>query len=75
MQASFGPLSTIFQLIVAGHDTTTSLLGNSVAVLLLNPAQLAGLRSVPGKIGPPSRSSCATTHLFRTRPSVTRPNR
>ncbi len=58
-------LSTIFQLIVAGHDTTTSLLGNSVVALLRNPA----------RSGRPSRSSCATTHPFRTRPSVTRPNR
>ncbi len=44
-------LSTIFQLIVAGHDTTTSLIGNSVVALLRNPAQLAQLRSDPGKIG------------------------
>ena len=43
-------LSTIFQLIVAGHDTTTSLLGNSVVALLRHPAQLARLRSDPGKI-------------------------
>lgn len=43
-------LSTIFQLIVAGHDTTTSLIGNSVVALLRNPAQLAQLRSNPSKI-------------------------
>ena len=30
-------LSTIFQLIVAGHDTTASLIGNSVVALLRNP--------------------------------------
>jgi cytochrome P450 len=40
-------LSTIFQLIVAGHDTTASLIGNSVVALLRNPAQLAQLRSDP----------------------------
>jgi cytochrome P450 len=40
-------LSTIFQLIVAGHDTTTSLIGNSVVALLLHPDQLAGLRAHP----------------------------
>jgi cytochrome P450 len=38
-------LSTIFQLIVAGHDTTASLLGNGVVALLRHPEQLATLRS------------------------------
>ena len=33
-------LSTIFQLIVAGHDTTASFIGNSVVALFRNPAQL-----------------------------------
>ena len=32
-------LSTIFQLIVAGHDTTASLIGNSLVALFRNPAQ------------------------------------
>jgi cytochrome P450 len=43
-------LSTIFQLIVAGHDTTTSLIGNSVVALLRHPAQLELLRAEPGRI-------------------------
>jgi cytochrome P450 len=43
-------LSTIFQLMVAGHDTTASLIGNSVVALLRNPGQLAKLRSDPGMI-------------------------
>jgi len=43
-------LSTIFQLIVAGHDTTTTLIGNSVVALLCNPGQLAKLQADPGKI-------------------------
>jgi len=43
-------LSTIFQLIVAGHDTTASLIGNSVVALLRNPAQLAQLRADPARI-------------------------
>ncbi|HMK97475.1 MAG TPA: cytochrome P450, partial [Acidimicrobiales bacterium] len=43
-------LSTIFQLIVAGHDTTTSLIGNSVVALLRNPVQLSEVRGNPAKI-------------------------
>jgi cytochrome P450 len=43
-------LSTTFQLIVAGHDTTTGLIGNSLVALFRNPAQLAKLRAQPGKI-------------------------
>lgn len=43
-------LSTIFQLIVAGHDTTASLIGNSVVALLRHPAQLSGLRHDPAKL-------------------------
>jgi cytochrome P450 len=43
-------LSTIFQLMVAGHDTTASLIGNSVVALFRNPAQLAELRRDPDKI-------------------------
>jgi cytochrome P450 len=43
-------LSTIFQLMVAGHDTTASLIGNSVVALLRNPGQLSKLRSDPEKI-------------------------
>ena len=35
-------LSTLFQLVVAGHDTTASLIGNGVVALLDHPGQLAG---------------------------------
>lgn len=37
-------LSTIFQLMVAGHDTTASLIGNSVVALFRNPEQLGKLQ-------------------------------
>jgi cytochrome P450 len=43
-------LSTIFQLIVAGHDTTASLVGNAVVALLQHPEQLDDLRSDPAKL-------------------------
>jgi cytochrome P450 len=43
-------LSTIFQLIVAGHDTTASLIENSVVALLRHPDQLDDLRAEPAKI-------------------------
>jgi cytochrome P450 len=43
-------LSTIFQLIVAGHDTTTSLLGNAVVALLGDRGQLELLRREPDRI-------------------------
>jgi len=57
-------LSTIFQLIVAGHDTTTSLIGNGVVALLGNPDQLATLRSDP------SRIPAAVEELLRYDPPV-----
>ena len=43
-------MSSIFQLIVAGHDTTTSMIGNSVVLLLRHPEQLAGLRAAPATV-------------------------
>jgi cytochrome P450 len=43
-------LSTIFQLMVAGHDTTASLIGNSLVALFRNPTQLAQLRADPTRI-------------------------
>ena len=43
-------LSTIFQLMVAGHDTTASLIGNSLVALFRNPGQLGQLQKNPDKI-------------------------
>jgi cytochrome P450 len=43
-------LSTIFQLIVAGHDTTASLVGNGVVALLRHPEQLERIRSDPAQL-------------------------
>jgi cytochrome P450 len=43
-------LSTIFQLMVAGHDTTASLIENGLVALLRNPAQRSGLQSDPSKL-------------------------
>jgi cytochrome P450 len=43
-------LSTIFQLMVAGHDTTASLIGNSIVALFRNPAQLSEVRRDPARI-------------------------
>jgi cytochrome P450 len=40
-------LSTIFQLVVAGHDTTTSLIGNGTVALLLHPQQRDPLLADP----------------------------
>jgi cytochrome P450 len=43
-------LSTLFQLVVAGHDTTASLIGNGVVALLDHPGQLQALLADPGQL-------------------------
>jgi cytochrome P450 len=43
-------LSSLFQLIVAGHDTTASLIGNGVVALLDHPGQLQALLADPGQL-------------------------
>ena len=43
-------LSSLFQLVVAGHDTTASLIGNGVVALLDHPAQLEALQADPGRL-------------------------
>jgi cytochrome P450 len=44
-------LSSLFQLIVAGQDTTTSLIGNGVVALLDHPDQLRLLKAEPERMG------------------------
>jgi cytochrome P450 len=43
-------LSTVFQLVVAGHDTTTSLIGNGVTALLTHPDQRDALAADPSLV-------------------------
>jgi cytochrome P450 len=43
-------LSSLFQLIVAGHDTTASLIGNGVVALLDHPDQLQALLADPRRL-------------------------
>jgi len=43
-------LSSLFQLVVAGHDTTASLIGNGVVALLDHPGQLHALQTDPGRL-------------------------
>jgi cytochrome P450 len=43
-------LSSLFQLIVAGHDTTVSLIGNGVVALLDHPGQLQALLAEPERL-------------------------
>ncbi len=44
-------LSTIFQLFIAGHDTTATLIGNAVVALLTHPDELARMQADPPRIG------------------------
>jgi len=43
-------LSSLFQLVVAGHDTTASLIGNGVVALLDHPGQLEALLADPRQL-------------------------
>ena len=67
-------LSTIFQLVVAGHDTTTSLIGNATVALLRHPAQRDALVADPDlACRARSRRRCGGTPRCRTRRSASPP--
>ena len=51
-------LSSLFQLVVAGHDTTTSLIGNGVVALLDHPDQIP-------RVLEPSTANAAVEELIR----------
>ena len=59
-------LSSLFQLVVAGHDTTSSLIGNGVVALLDHPDQLTALQRdpelLPGAIEELLRFTAAVPH-------------
>lgn len=59
-------LSSMFQLMVAGHDTTSSLIGNGVVALLDHPDQLTALQRdptlLPGAIDELLRFTAAVPH-------------
>ncbi|MGB6456714.1 MAG: cytochrome P450 [Streptosporangiaceae bacterium] len=59
-------LSSLFQLVVAGHDTTASLIGNGVVALLDHPDQLqvllADLGQLPGAIDELIRLTAPVPH-------------
>ena len=60
-------LSTIFQLVVAGHDTTTSLIGNGTVALLPPPRTARRTRRRPGPAAARDRGNPA---MGRTRPAL-----
>lgn len=51
--------STVFLLLLAGHETTVNLIANGVRALLMHPDQLAALRAAP------ERTAAAVEELLR----------
>jgi cytochrome P450 len=55
-------LSSLFQLVVAGHDTTASLIGNGVVALLDHPRQLKALGQLPAAVDELIRFTAPVPH-------------
>jgi pikromycin synthase len=56
-------------MLIAGHETTTNLIGNGVLTLLRHPGELARLRASPGR--DPARMRSAIEEMLRYEGSVT----
>ncbi len=52
-------LTNLVSMLVAGHETTVTLIGNGLLLLLRHPGEMARLRADRACCAPPSRSSCA----------------
>ena len=57
-------LSTLGLILIAGHETTTNLIGNGIHALLRNPEQLASLAADPSGI------ECAVEEMLRFDPPI-----
>lgn len=68
-------LSGVFQLIMAGFDTTVNLIANGTVALLTHPAEAARLRADPSLFPGPSRSCCGSPTRSTTRPTGSPPRR
>ncbi len=68
-------VSSVFQLVMAGDETTVNLIGNGVLELLRHPAELARLRADPGLDRPGGRGDDAVQRAGRALPAALRADR